>query len=228
MSRAAVLAAIAKWRALHGQPDKHAEAVLQRLSKDRRAARAFAAIDPPPYTAVCLIDDCVKSEMLCRTFASRLEAERDLVKKIELAAAGLRACRAIAEEIARPADGIAATLTSDEYAARLEAALAELHALLESRRKVAEAAPARIGATRKSHDPEAGRRAAVGWIAHSVKHLTARPHCAAVGLLAEVSLGLPADYVSIDQAARAPRCHRGQGRGDRSTEKDSTPIGVVY
>jgi hypothetical protein len=126
--------AIAKWRALHRPPDKHAEGVLRRLTSDRRAAKAFTIIAPAQYTAIVIVGDCVKAEMISRTFAARLLAERKMAALIDIADMGLRACRTIAMEIARPAAGVTSRLYDN--GPRIEAALEELQGLIERRRMI--------------------------------------------------------------------------------------------
>jgi hypothetical protein len=169
--------AIAKWRSLHRPPDKHAEGVLRRLTSDRRAAKAFT-LNPAQYTAIVIVGDCVKAEMISRTFAERLQAERKMATLIDIADMGLRACRTIAMEIARPAAGVTSRLYDN--GPRIEAALEELQGLIERRRMIVRVTPTRLGTTRKQHDPEAGVRAAIGWLAESVQRVTGRPYCAAV------------------------------------------------
>jgi hypothetical protein len=97
---------------------------------------------------------------------------------IDIADMGLRACRTIAMEIARPAAGVISRLYDN--GPRIEAALEELQGLIERRRMIVRVTPTRLGTTRKQHDPEAGVRAAIGWLAESVQRVTGRPYCAAV------------------------------------------------
>ena len=190
--------AIAAWRAKGLEPDGFAKDVVGRLTKDRRAAEAFAILNLPSELAAIVVSDCIKAELNARTFMVRLAREAAIQKLLRTADDGLKACAELLAQATGPRDALQAFVTFNEGEPQaLLRGLNDWKSFIDGRRRIAQETPGRVGATRKRTGKhlQAGQRAAIYWIADGVRRLAKRPHYDAVGMLAEVVLELP---TSID------------------------------
>lgn len=196
--------AIQVWRKEKPEPNENAQKVLARLARDERAAKAFAIMRPQPNPAFFIIDVCVQAELNARTFQIRIANMNRRLKELQKAEEGLAVCRELITEIGNPSDALSAHIRFEEqHVARLKLGLNEWRSAIDDCRRIALETAPRVGATRNRHGKDAGRRAAIGWLADGVRRQCKRPHYRAVALLAEVSLNLPKDRISEDQVRAA-------------------------
>ena len=185
-----------------------AAALLGRLEASEEAIRAFSKFGA---AADRVLMDCIKADVLARTFNERIRIERRLTEsgggldKLESAVSTLRAFikENVKEFDAKPDDPLGAPIYYHPDDVRtMQRGLYLVSNAIEGRRRAAAETPLRLGATRKASDGgKAARTAAIGWLAKSVRRICGRPHHDAVAALAEIFLE-PGD-VSIDRVRKA-------------------------
>jgi hypothetical protein len=199
-----------------GNLDPHAIAVIKRLEGEQRAADAFKIFNIGPKKGARIIQACMEADELARTFDARMRLERRMLgrdgkpgraDKLEKEIADLKA---FFGEVNRPrSDYLSAGITySDEDVSAVKRGLYLLSNAISARRQVAEETLLRLGATRKNRG-QAGKTAAIGWIAEAVRHRCGRPHLRATAELAEVVLRCE---VSLDRLRGAEQTRRREWR----------------
>jgi hypothetical protein len=188
--------AIAAYRAAgEDSLDRAAEAVLDRLSSDDRAAAAFAAFGVNENRAYRVLTACIEADELRRTFEEHIGVMLNEQRKdgrLDGLSKAVKELRLFTSELNRqPANRLSASLTYDPSVIRdIKSGLYFLDDAIEARRRIATETIRRLGATRKHVDAgKAAKTAAIGWLADGVRRYCGRPFFRATADLAEAIFG---------------------------------------
>jgi hypothetical protein len=207
--------AIEAYRAAHEQQlDQRSRALLVRLGSDSRAVRAFARLKlKHDEDEAAIVRACVEAEQLSRpaAFAKRVkkaQAAKKQTEELRKAAAILRRFvnKVAAEQKNAPDPLWMRQLEWPDNLAAMGRGLAQIERRIEAEVHLAELNLFRLGATRKSGAAEAGRIAAIKWLANEVKRITDKAHLSEIADLAGAIVGTD---VSLDLVRAAQRA-RGQ------------------
>jgi hypothetical protein len=208
--------AIAAYRAADGDSlDRAAEAVLDRLSSDDRAAAAFAAFGLDENGARRILTGCIEADELRRTFEEDIGAmlrEQRKDGRLDRLSKAVEELRLFAEELnRRPANRLSAFVTDDpSVIADVKRGLYHLADAIDTRRRIAKETIRRLGATRKNVDAgKAAETAAIGWLADGVRRCCGRPFFKATADLAEVIFS---GEITIDRVREASRTRQREWR----------------
>lgn len=165
---------------------------LARIARSGRALEALTQLRLTDGQLNRLMFSFVGALSLRRNFKELLASEKAVQKHIGKLREAVKILREFVQEIsAPPTDPLRAWINvSDDERRTYLRTLYMIDELIGNRDRIARETPNRIGATRKSSINKAGENAAIGWIAASIKRITAKPNYQQACILAEVLLRL--------------------------------------
>jgi hypothetical protein len=207
--------ALFAYRAEAGDRLDAAAAVLDRLSRDDRAAAAFAELDLDEAGARKILTACIEADELHRNFEGHISTMLDELRKdgrLDRLSKAIADLQCFAKELNRqPDDRLSASLIYDLFTiSEMNHGLYCLNNAIEARRRIAKETVQRLGATRKKlNDGKAAETAAIGWLAEGVRRCCGRAHFRAAADLAEATLG---GEITIDRVREAWRTRQREWR----------------
>ena len=194
-----------------GRLDKHAGALLDRLTAEGDAGDAFLRLKlRNAQQEANFLSLCVLVEQLARRFQTLIKDEQKALKQlIELDKCVAELRSFVREQASLPP---ASDLLTETAAVRLPGidrlaifnALDTIAALMAVRRKIAEQAPWSLGATRKKHSKSASTIIALRHLVTGIQLLTGRAHHTVIRELAPLVVGKALPEETVTYALRTP------------------------
>lgn len=196
-----------------GKLDIWANKLLARLTAHPNVVEAFERLNLKGCSyAIPILHSCVVAELLARTFAERVMAEKQALTDLKRLTGAVdqltqfvsqqaeersNAWRGIAEE-----DGLLLVTCKPAEFATMKSGLDLIASLILGRQYLANSIDQVLGATRNKHQKDAPHNVAIWQIAGGIRRVTGRPRLREVADLAEAVLGTT---VSLDRVRAVVR-----------------------